>query len=126
MVIAAGQEAERTYCEPGIVDVAQGQLLCLHRTEKHKVGPGCTFWSNTSFDGGRTWDAPEDTGILSGACPRLLKVGWPDTADLWTTARTIRYSPPLGLPQNGGCIGIPGGTILSSSVWMQGSQYTIL
>lgn len=73
-LIAAGLAAERIYCEPGIVELAPGHLLCLHRTENHKVGPGGTFWSNTSYDGGRTWDAPQDTGILSGACPRLLKV----------------------------------------------------
>ncbi len=74
VAMAAGAAAERAYCEPGLVEVAPGHLLCLHRTQDNRVGPGGTFWSNESFDGGRTWSRPSDTAILSGACPRLLKV----------------------------------------------------
>ena len=74
VLMAAGKADERTYCEPGIVELARGHLLCLHRTEHNEVGPAGTFWRNESFDGGLTWTAPEDTGIRSGACPRLLKM----------------------------------------------------
>lgn len=74
VLMAAGVASERTYCEPGIVELAPGHLLGLHRIEDVKVGPHGTFWRNESRDGGRTWSAPEDTGILSGACPRLFKV----------------------------------------------------
>lgn len=74
VLMAPGVASERTYCEPGLVELAPGHLLCLHRTEDTRVGPAGTFWQNESRDGGRTWSAPEDTGIISGACPRLLRV----------------------------------------------------
>ncbi len=74
VLMAPGVASERTYCEPGLLELAPGHLLCLHRTEDVKVGQHGTFWRNESRDGGRTWSAPEDTGIISGACPRLLKV----------------------------------------------------
>lgn len=34
---------------------------------------GC-FWWNESLDGGMTWSRPAPTDILSGACPRLLRL----------------------------------------------------
>jgi len=92
LVMAAGFGNGRTYCEPSILEVAPGHLLCLHRTEDNKVGPGSTFWRNDSRDGGQTWSAPEDTGILSGACPRLLKLT--DSRLLLTFGRRM---PPCGI-----------------------------
>lgn len=74
VTMAAGSAAERSYCEPGLVELAPGHLLCLHRPESNRVGPGGTFWRNESHDDGRTWTPPTDTGIVSGACPRLLKL----------------------------------------------------
>ncbi len=71
-VIARGLPGVRGYCEPAVVETRAGILRALHRVETPTWGPERCFWTNQSTDGGRTWTDPVPTGILSGACPRLL------------------------------------------------------
>ena len=86
VVMAAGAPL---YCEPCVIETEPGVLRALHRVEGL---PECNFWSNASRDGGVTWSEPEDTGILSGACPRLL--GLADGRLLLTFGRRF---PPYGI-----------------------------
>jgi hypothetical protein len=88
IVMGEGIPQTREYNEPGIVELEPGHVLCLHRTD---AKPG-TFWWNESFDGGLTWTEPEDTGIISGACPRLRKVA--DGRVLLTFGRRM---PPFAI-----------------------------
>jgi hypothetical protein len=71
IVMARGAEGVAGFCEPAIAETAPGVLRALHRVENTREGAGC-FWTNRSSDGGSTWSAPVNTGIPSGACPRLL------------------------------------------------------
>jgi len=81
-VIAADERSGRRYCEPAVIEVEPGRLLALHRivypesTRKRFVTKfwGSMFWQNESTDGGRNWSRPVNTGIVSGACPRMLKL----------------------------------------------------
>ena len=73
-VMAAGEPGVRGFCEPAVVELSAGHILALHRIETKTWGPERCFRTNESYDGGRTWSAPVDTGILSGACPRLMKL----------------------------------------------------
>ncbi len=91
-LMATGTADTRAYCEPALVELAPGHLLGLHRSEQVAAGPRGTFWRNESRDGGRTWSAPVETGIRSGACPRLLRV-----ADGRVLLTFGRRAPPFGL-----------------------------
>jgi Neuraminidase (sialidase) len=70
--IARGTPKSRAYQEPVLMELTPGHLLCMLRVGDPKA-PGI-FWRCESNDGGQTWSKPESTGILSGACPRLLKL----------------------------------------------------
>ena len=73
-VMAQGAPQTRTYHEPVVIEIKPGHLRALHRIEDVAVGTPGEFWTNESFDNGHTWTEPQATGILSGACPRLLKL----------------------------------------------------
>lgn len=90
-VMALGTDA-RTYCEPGLVELAPGHLLCLHRIEDVTVGQRGIFWRTESHDNGATWSTPEETGILSGACPRPIRL-----ADGRVLLTFGRRSTPCGI-----------------------------
>ncbi len=92
VVMALGAPDTREYYEPSIVELAPGHLYALHRVGQVQVGAGNTFWANESFDGGLSWTEPVDTGIVSGACPRLLKLS--DGRLLLTFGRR---EPPFGI-----------------------------
>lgn len=74
VVMAQGSRSVGRFCEPAVIETEPGVLLALHRVE---AGPkemaGC-FRANRSTDGGFTWSEPLNTGIASGACPRLLRL----------------------------------------------------
>lgn len=70
--IARGTPKTRAYQEPVLMELAPGHLLSMLRVSDPK-NPGI-FWRCESHDAGATWSKPESTGILSGACPRLLKL----------------------------------------------------
>ncbi|MFH1566764.1 MAG: sialidase family protein [Gemmatimonadota bacterium] len=72
VAIARGAPRTRAYQEPVLMEVAPGRLSCLLRVHDPKH-PGI-FWRCESADGGDTWTKPASTGILSGACPRLLSL----------------------------------------------------
>lgn len=92
VVMALGTPDTREYYEPAVVELEPGHLFALHRVGQTRVGADNTFWANESFDGGVTWSEPVDTGIISGACPRLLKLS--DGRLLLTFGRR---QPPFGL-----------------------------
>lgn len=71
--IARGNAQIGDFCEPEIVETSPSHLLSLHRAEGG-VSPDQKFWSNTSHDGGQTWDAPRKLDIVSGACPRAIRL----------------------------------------------------
>lgn len=73
VVMARGVPGAACFCEPSVAETAPGVLFALHRVEKAREGGGC-FWANRSSDGGLTWSEPVNTGIRSGACPRLLRL----------------------------------------------------
>ena len=73
-VMALGDRETLEYYEPTLVELEPGHLFALHRVGRVASGAGNTFWANESLDGGCTWTEPVDTGIISGACPRLLKL----------------------------------------------------
>lgn len=73
-VMALGSPETREYYEPTLAELEPGHLCALHRVGRVKVGAGNTFWANESFDGGATWSEPVDSGIISGACPSLLRL----------------------------------------------------
>ena len=56
------------------MELDSGHLRAMHRVETERGGSDRCFGTNESLDGGRTWKEPENTGILSGACPRLLQL----------------------------------------------------
>ena len=82
-VIARGRPQSLGYAEPALLELDPGHLVCLHR-----VGGGY-FWQNESFDNACTWTKPTITHMLSGACPRPLKLR--DGRILLTYGR--RYEP---------------------------------
>ncbi|MBT4098998.1 MAG: exo-alpha-sialidase [Gemmatimonadetes bacterium] len=69
-VIARGNPRTRSYQEPSLMELAPGHLLCMMRV--HDPTALGIFWRCESQDAGQTWSRPTSTGILSGACPRLL------------------------------------------------------
>jgi hypothetical protein len=73
-IMALGTPDTREYYEPALVQTEPGHLYALHRVGQVASGADNTFWANESFDGGATWTEPVDTGIISGACPRLLRL----------------------------------------------------
>ena len=68
--VMACDAAAGEFCEPAVIETKPGRILAMHRIERARE----CFWSNHSADGGRTWSVPTPTDILSGACPRLLKL----------------------------------------------------
>ena len=72
--VAKGTSSTRGYCEAALLELSKGHILAVHRIEQVKVGVRGCFWVNESADGGKTWSKPRPTDILSGACPRLLKL----------------------------------------------------
>ena len=88
-MIAKGRKNTRDYYEPCILEVERDRLLGLHRMGRAQDGRNGLFWRNESTDGGKTWSPPVETDILSGACPRLLKLK--DGRILLTYGR--RYKP---------------------------------
>lgn len=72
VIIVKGTPRTRAYQEPVLMELAPGHLLCMLRVHDPK-NPGM-FWRCESNDAGATWAKPESTGILSGACPRLLRL----------------------------------------------------
>lgn len=92
VVLARGNARTHVYHEPVIVETAPGRIRALHRIGARRPGTPHSFWTNESVDGGRTWSRPVDTGILSGACPRLLALR--DGRLLLTFGRRI---PPFGI-----------------------------
>ena len=90
-IIAQGTKGVCDYCEPCVVETSTHQYRAFHRVENTLEGQGC-FWTNTSEDDGITWSIPQNTHILSGACPRILKLT--DGRLLLTFGR--RY-PPFGI-----------------------------
>lgn len=88
-VMAQGSSNTRDYYEPGILEVADGHLLAMHRMGRSQDKRDGLFWQNESRDGGLSWSEPIETNITSGACPRLLKLS--DGRILLTFGR--RYKP---------------------------------
>jgi hypothetical protein len=74
IVMARGRPQTRGYCEPVLMELAPGHLLCMLRVAGAGKYPPGLLWQNESFDNGNTWSAPKPTAIRSGACPRLLKL----------------------------------------------------
>jgi len=74
IVMARGRPQTRGYCEPVLMELAPGHLLCMLRVAGAGKYPPDLLWQNESFDNGNTWSAPKPTAIRSGACPRLLKL----------------------------------------------------
>ena len=72
--IARGRRRTRDYHEPVLMEMEPGHLLCMLRIAPRDNGQRGLFWRNESFDDGYTWTTPEPTEILSGACPRLLRL----------------------------------------------------
>ena len=72
--IIMARDREREYGEPCLVELEPGHLRAMYRVETEKGGTDRCFWTNESHDGGLTWSVPVNTGILSGACPRVLKL----------------------------------------------------
>jgi hypothetical protein len=90
--MAEGNAETRRYAEPALIELEPGHLRGMHRIEDVKVGKPRCFWSNESYDGGKSWTTPVDTGIISGACPRLLKLS--DGRLLLTFGRRVE---PFGI-----------------------------
>ncbi len=88
-LMARGSDNTREYGEPALLELEKGRILALHRAEKCVDGRRGLFWRNESHDAGKTWSQPIETNILSGACPRLLKLS--DGHVLLTFGR--RYKP---------------------------------
>ena len=88
-LMAKGSNDTREYGEPALLELEKDKLLALHRVEKCVDGRSGLFWRNESHDGGKSWSQPTETNILSGACPRLLKLS--DGRVLLTFGR--RYKP---------------------------------
>ncbi len=74
ITVARGSLKTRGYCETALLETEPGHILAMHRIEGVKVGTRGYFWWNESSDGGNSWSRPRPTGILSGACPRLLRL----------------------------------------------------
>lgn len=89
VVIARGTKATRDFYEPGLVEVSDGHIVALHRVGRCQDGRYGLVWQNESLDGGKTWTAPVETNISSGACPRMIKLS--DGRILLTYGR--RYKP---------------------------------
>ena len=109
VVMAQGVPGVRDYCEPCTVEIAPGILRALHRVENSPDGDRC-FWSNMSEDGGLTWSEPESTRILSGACPRMLKL-----ADGRLLLTFGRRSPPYGIRA---MLSADGGATWGDTAWI--------
>ena len=88
-IIAPGSKSTRVYYEPAILELKKNHLLAVHRIGLPQNGRHGFFWQNESTDGGKTWTQPVETNILSGACPRLLKLS--NSRILLTYGR--RYEP---------------------------------
>ena len=88
-VMADGNPSTRPYYEPAIIEVARDHVLAVHRVGHTPTGNDSLFWWNESRDAGKTWSQPVETDIVSGACPRLLKLA--DGRILLTYGR--RYKP---------------------------------
>ena len=73
-VMAQGTPETRAYHEPALLEIEPDHILAMHRIGDPRDGRNGLFWRNESQDGGKTWSKPEETDILSGACPRLLKL----------------------------------------------------
>ncbi len=59
------------FCEPDILDLGGGEVICVMRTQGHEVYT--PMYICRSYDYGKTWDAPQkicDYGVY----PRLLKL----------------------------------------------------
>ncbi len=91
-VMAIPTKDTRDYNEPALIEVAPGHLICLHRTTTGDREARSLFWKNESTDSGVTWSEPIPTTVLSGACPRLLKLR--DGRLLLTYGRRM---PPNGI-----------------------------
>lgn len=59
------------YCEPDILDLGGGHILCAIRTQGHEVYTPMMF--SHSYDYGRTWTKPEVMNPY-GVLPRLLRL----------------------------------------------------
>lgn len=74
VVCARGNRQRRGYGEPALAETGPGRVRALHRGLADTRDRWPRIWSNESVDGGRTWSKPVNTGIISGACPRLLSL----------------------------------------------------
>jgi len=74
VTIAKGDKQRGGYCEPAVIELEPGHLLAMHRVEGETPDLPICFRAHESLDGGLTWGEPKNTGIVSGACPRLLKL----------------------------------------------------
>jgi len=109
-VTAEGSPSTRAYYEPAILELDKDRVLAMHRMGQARDGRDGLFWRNESRDGGKTWSDPVETEILSGACPRLLKLE--DKRILLTYGR--RYEP-YGLYAR---LSVDGGTTWSGTSWL--------
>lgn len=110
MVITRGSKNTRSYYEPCLLELRPDHLLGMHRMGQSQNKRDGLFWRNESMDGGKTWSDPVETDILSGACPRLLKLS--DGRVLLTYGR--RY-PPYGIYAR---ISSDGGTTWGETAWL--------
>jgi len=110
VTMAQGIPGVRGFCEPAAVETRPGVLRAMHRVETPKGGTDCCFWTNQSTDGGRTWSEPQHTGILSGACPRLLPLS--DGRLLLTFGRRFK---PCGIRA---MISNDGGATWGDTAWL--------
>jgi hypothetical protein len=108
--MAEGSPSTHACYEPAILEVAKDHVLAMHRVGEVKQGREAVFWQNESRDGGKTWSKPVETDIVSGACPRLLKLS--DGRVLLTYGR--RYKP-AGLYAR---LSADGGQTWSKTSWL--------
>ena len=105
VMITQGTSDTRDFYEPALQELVGGHLLAMHRVSGHAF-----FWQSESRDGGATWTEPFQTSIVSGACPRLLKLS--DSRILLTYGRR---SKPFGLYAR---LSRDGGKTWSDTSWL--------
>ena len=65
--IADGQGDGRSYQEPSLVKVGDGDIVCFMRTSDN------VFYESRSSDDGATWSAPTSTGISGASRPAVFR-----------------------------------------------------
>lgn len=77
--------------EPHCVQFDDGKILALYRAQIDRDGDNFTMFKTFSYDGGKNWSEPEETGIC-GSPPHLVKLS--DGRVLLSYARRMK---PFGI-----------------------------